>query len=75
MRQKVCMCMSQRRHGQVLRHVRVTPPIPTAAQRELFYHVRDMLLVIAQDESYPGPWRSSCFEGWQVLTKDGRTVA
>lgn len=66
--------MSQKRHGQVLRMVRVTEPVPTAGQRQLFYHVQDMLAQIAQDTSYPTPWRRHCEEAWEVLTRDKRTV-
>ena len=67
------MIMSQSRHVQIVRSVRVEV-IPSEAQRGLFYWLRDQLATIAQDGSWPGPWRKSCEEAWEVLTKDKRTV-
>ena len=65
--------MSQRRHVQVVHTTRVSMP-PSQAQRSLFYWLRDELAQIAQDASWPGPWRKQCEEAWEVLTRDKRTV-
>lgn len=57
-----------------VRTVRITDPIPTEAQRGLYYHTRDLLYSMARDASYPAIWRQQCYRAWETLTSDKRTV-